>query len=248
MPKMLKVRDRSDNYTIDKGLLPNIPYRGILSMRTGQGKTSIITNLLCNPDFNYHDFIGDDIFIYSPLINDDKLEMCISAKDIPEENLHKELDNESLSQIYDEITREYTDRVAKNKSPFPKLFIFDDLSFDGSLRKGNFNMINKIFCNGRKHQISVIITSQYYNHILPSCRANASFILLGDMSDRQLDIVTDENNYLSGKSPKASFKRMVRATIGDKHDFIIINYSNPKEFMYLNKDFEPINWKEFENN
>ena len=158
------------------------------------------------------------------------------------------LDNESLSQIYDEITREYTDRVAKNKSPFPKLFIFDDLSFDGSLRKGNFNMINKIFCNGRKHQISVIITSQYYNHILPSCRANASFILLGDMSDRQLDIVTDENNYLSGKSPKASFKRMVRATIGDKHDFIIINYSNPKEFMYLNKDFEPINWREFENN
>ena len=123
--------------------------------------------------------------------------LVIKSKDIPEENLYTELDNDILDELYNKDTEEFAERTARGKKPFPKLYVFDDLSYDGSLRKGAFNMINKIFCNGRKHNISILITSQFYSHILPSCRSNASFILLGDMSDRQLDIITEEKKVIN---------------------------------------------------
>ena len=165
MPKILKVKDKSDKNVIDKGLLPNVSMRGVICMRTGGGKGNILTNFYLNPDFYLHDYHGTDIFIFSPLVNDNKMLILIESKEIPEENLHTEVDYDVLSGIYDECLKEFEMRTSLNKPIFQKLFIFDDVSFDGGLRQGGLskNIINKMYCNGRKHGISILTTLQYYN-------------------------------------------------------------------------------------
>ena len=42
MPQVLKMKDKSDNFTVDKGLLPKLPFRGIICGKSGSGKTSAL--------------------------------------------------------------------------------------------------------------------------------------------------------------------------------------------------------------
>tara|TARA_Y100000114_G_C11756132_1_gene326940 strand:- start:450 stop:1187 length:738 start_codon:yes stop_codon:yes gene_type:complete len=234
--KIKVMKDKSDDFEIDKGLLFDVPFRLLLVMRTGGGKSNIIANFFRN-DFYGKDFDGDDIYIISPMINDNKLNTLVEFKDIPEDNIITEYDEEIISAIYDKLTEEFSERVEMGKRPHNKVFIFDDVSWSGSLRKGYFNIINKIFCNGRKHNISVIITSQFYNHILPSCKGQASGMVIGNTSEKQLKNIADDNNYLKDEK---TFKKMFRENVKEKHDFLVINYSNKSDEIYLNKDFEVI--------
>ena len=131
-----------------------------------------------------------------------------------------------------------------HKKVTPKIIIFDDLSFSGALKKGLYNNVNRIFMNGRKHMISTIITSQHYTHISSSARSNSSGLILYNMSDRQLDTISDENNYLRNKK---SFKFMVREHLKEARDFIMVNYDNTRdEGLYLDSNFEKIPEEDFE--
>ena len=47
--KFKKVKDKSDKLTkIDKGMLPNLPFRMCIVGRSGSGKTSALVSLLCD--------------------------------------------------------------------------------------------------------------------------------------------------------------------------------------------------------
>ena len=234
--KIKIMKDESDKFTVDKGLLFDIPFRLLLIMRTGGGKSNLIGNFF-RDDFYGKDYDGDDIYIISPMINDNKLQKLVDFKEIPEDNIITEYDEEIISAIYDKLTEEFAERVEAKKKPYNKVLIFDDMSWSGSLRKGYFNIINKIFCNGRKHNISVIITSQFYNHILPSCKGQASGMIIGNTSEKELKSISDDNNYLDSEK---DFKKMFRNNVEEKHDFLVINYSNKRKDLYLNKNFEVI--------
>lgn len=234
--KILKMKDKSDKFAVDKGILFNIPFRLLLVMRTGGGKSNLIGNLF-RDDFYGKDFKGENIFIVCPLTNDNKMLGLIDMKNIPEDNIMTEFDDEIINALYEKNVEEFAEHIENKTKPPNVVYIFDDVSYSGNLRKGNFNTINKIFCNGRKHNISIILTSQFYNHILPSCRSQASGIIIGNTSDKQLKKIAEENNYLENDK---IFKQTFRANVEEKHDFMIINYSNKKKDMYLNKDFETI--------
>jgi uncharacterized membrane-anchored protein len=136
------------------------------------------------------------------------------------------------------LTEEFETEMVLSRKVSNKLIILDDLSFDGSLRKGLYNMVQKIFCNGRKHNISIIITSQYYSHISPICRTNCSGAILFTMNDRQMDFITEENNYLNNKK---EFKSLLKGQLKERHDFVAINYSNSRQKgIYLDKNFMKI--------
>ena len=234
--KILKVKDKSDKFVVEKEKIFDLPMRLLLVMRTGGGKSNLIVNFF-RPEFYGNDFFGDDISIVSPMINDNKLENLVLFKEIPDDNVITEFDTDILEAWYDKNTEEFKERVEAGKKAFNKIIIIDDFSFSGKLREGQFNIINKIFCNGRKHNISIILTSQFYNHILPSCRSQATGIIIGNQSDRQLDIISDDNNFLKNKK---EFKTMFRKYVKEKHDFLVINYSNKKSEMYLDKNFNVI--------
>tara|TARA_E500000318_G_scaffold82640_2_gene78066 strand:- start:1588 stop:2319 length:732 start_codon:yes stop_codon:yes gene_type:complete len=237
MPHILKMKDLSDDFTVDKGILPNLSFRGIIVGRTGSGKTSALGSLLLLPEFYLNDFKGENIYIFSPLKNDFKMETIIKTKEIPEGNISTEYDDELLGMIYDKVVKEFEQSIQLEQTPEHVLIVLDDLSFSGALKTGTFNNIARVFMNGRKQLVSIILTTQFYHHILNSVRQNASFVMLYNTSLRQLDSVMEEHNFLPTKK---QFVKMFRDNVKRKTDFIVINHDNEPENLYLDKNFEPI--------
>jgi len=163
MPKILKVIDKSDSQVIDMGMLPNVRFMGLLVGKTGASKTTLIVNMLLNPEFGYDKiFKGEHIYIFSGSLNSDKkIKTLISVKEISESNLYPAVDDESLNNLYDKLEEEYLQRETNDEPMEYPLVILDDLSFTGGFH-ARFNALNRFAMNSRKLGISVLVTTQYY--------------------------------------------------------------------------------------
>jgi hypothetical protein len=237
-----KVKDKKEKFYTDKGLLFNLPFR-ILMVGKSQfsGKSSCIVNLLLQDDKRLYknEFDGDNIYIFSgSLKTDNKMKLLIKQFDIPESNLFEEYSEEALEAIYELTEEEYEEAMEEKERPKNTLVILDDLAFGGDLKKKNAGMINKIFCNGRHINLSIIATAQKYGGQLHTTqRENCSGIILWDCSDKQLDLIADDHNILEDKK---SFKKMFRKRTEKPFSFMVVNYSNPRSQRYLSMNFEPI--------
>jgi hypothetical protein len=133
----------------------------------------------------------------------------------------------------------YQEALADKEKPQHSLFIFDDVSFDGSLQgKEKESQMNRIFMNGRKFLISTLATAQKYGGaggFGVGLRENASGLILGKSSNKQLELIEQDHNYLKNKK---MFREMFLDNTKDKHDFLVINFSKPE--LYFDKNFEPI--------
>lgn len=239
MPRVLKVIDNTDNQVIFNGLLPPVRFFMVMSGRTGSSKSTLITNLILNPDFPYHKiFKGENIYIFSgSLTTDEKIKKIIEFKDVPEENLYSSYDDEEVNGLYDKLEEEYKEAISNDEPiPYP-IIIFDDLAYSNNLHSKKFTGLNRFAMNSRKLAISCIITVQYYFQLLPSIRSNASVFVLYNTSKKNLDTIVDEHNYFSKKS---TFISMFKQNVKEKRDFLVINYDNNGTDIYLDKNFEPI--------
>ena len=240
--KLYKMIDKTDSNTTEKDLIDNLAFRTILSGRSGLGKTSIIGGLLLLPNFYKNDFLGERIFLFSPMKNDYKMSVIAGedGKDIPDDNIFTEYDDDVLNALYDSLVDEYEENLedgVKDKKKLNSLIVIDDMSFDGSLKSGMYNAINRVFMNGRKHLISIIISSQKYSQISTGQRSNATSIFFYNSSMKERELFEADNNYLQSKK---QFFKMLDSNLKNKRDFIYVNYSNEKDKFYLDKDFNVI--------
>lgn len=237
--KVLKVRDKNDNYSTDIDTLYDLPMRLILSGASGSGKSSYLVNLLLNENYPYKRlFQGEDVYIFAPdPYKDNKLNVIITELDVPESNVFDNYSDELLDAVYENLLEEYQEAVDEKKRPTNKILILDDLSFSSKFAK-RFNTLGKVFQNGRKFLVSVVVLSQYYNQVSPAIRMNASGVVFYRAPNSQIEKLEVEHNFLLGG--KKSFLKMVHSNNREKNDFVIINYSNPSSSIYLNKDHEPI--------
>ena len=237
--QILKLKDNTDSFVKRKNKTFDLPMRVLLSGKTGMGKTNILSNFLLNDNKEFYrkDFDPENIFIFSnSLEGDNKLKIIIRELDIPEENLFKKYDEEVVEVIYDMLMENYNESIEEGEKPKHSLMIFDDVSFDGSLKgKEKESQMNRIFMNGRKFLISTLATAQKYSSFGTGLRENASGLLLGKSSNKQLDLIEQDHNYLKNKK---DFRDMYLDNTKDKHDFLVINYSKPE--LYFSKEFEPI--------
>ena len=235
--KIQRLKDKSDSNVIDKGLIDNVPFRCLLCGASGLGKTNFLANMILKNEWYNKEFYGDDIYIFSPLKNDNKMHTIISQKEIPESNIFTEFDEDILKEIYDLSVREFEERSNAKKRIYNKLIILDDLSYSGVLRAKQMGQINRVFCNGRKHNISIIITSQKYTQISPVQRSNFTSAVLYNTANSQVEAIEMDVNFL--KTRKA-FKALFRNEVDEKRDFLYVCFSNEKKNIYLNKDFKVI--------
>jgi predicted ATPase len=237
--QILKLKDNTDSFVKRKNKTFDLPMRVLLTGKTGMGKTNILSNFLLNDNKEFYrkDFDPENIFIFSnSLEGDNKLKIIIRELDIPEENLFKKYDEEVVEVIYDMLMENYNESIEEGDKPKHSLMIFDDVSFDGSLKgKEKESQMNRIFMNGRKFLISTLATAQKYSSFGTGLRENASGLLLGKSSNKQLDLIEQDHNYLKNKK---DFRDMYLDNTKDKHDFLVINYSKPE--LYFSKEFEPI--------
>tara|TARA_R110001606_G_scaffold86994_3_gene196554 strand:- start:864 stop:1577 length:714 start_codon:yes stop_codon:yes gene_type:complete len=233
---ILKVKDKDEKHYIKKNLLSSLPAR-ILIVGKSQlsGKTNLLINLLCREGNNFYkdDFKGEHIYLISASIGtDDKLDRLINFKEIPDENLVSGYDEEILKEIYKEVEQKHKEEP---KDHF--LIILDDVSFSGGLKAKLNGIISRIFSNGRHINCSCILTSQKYTDILPSCRENMTQGIFFNCSNKQLDLITDDVNYLSDNK---TFKKMFRSVMTKPHAFFVVNFFKPVDEMYMDQNFTVI--------
>ena len=240
--KILKVRDKNDSYYTPVDRLFDLPFRLLINGKSQlSGKTSVILNLLLNPQFGYSNYFeGDDITIVSNNKLDNKLSMMADKLDIPDEN-RIEFDEDHLQILYEDMEEQFQEDVGEGLKPKNKLIIFDDCGYSGSLRSYNKgNIIDKMICNGRHLNLSQIYTSQRFSQCSTCLRTNLTGAIMFSTSMKELDLISEDFNYMSTKK---EFIKMFRETTKIPRSFLVINFSNPPDEMYLNTEFEPIKWK-----
>jgi hypothetical protein len=204
------------------------------------GKSNLLVNLLLRDEYYNKDFSGDNIYIVSPSVDtDDKLKKLVDVKEIPEENIMTDFDEDVIMELYKILEEEYREAVDNGEKPTNKLIVFDDISYKGDLKKKKNGVVAKIFSNGRHINVSCIITAQKYSDITTSARENCNGAIFFDMSNKQLELVEADVNYTGTKK---NFMKMFRDNIGAKHSFIVVNFTNDKDKRYLNEYFQPISF------
>jgi hypothetical protein len=244
MPSFLKMKDNTDSFKIYRKDLFNLPMRLLVVGKTGCGKSNILGNLLLQNEMYRKSFEPENIYIFSgSLKGDKKLAIIIDELEVPPENLFHGYSEDEVSEIYDILVEDYNHAISQHEEPQHSILIFDDLSFDGSLRgRGKGDMINKVFCNGRKFLISTVCISQKYTDLATAARENCSAMMLYKSSNAQLEQIEQHFNYLDGETTnktKKNFINMIRKNTKDKFEFMIFDME--KEEMYRDKEYKPVN-------
>lgn len=223
---MLKMKDTSEKFYTKKENIFDLPFRVLIIGKSQlSGKTNVVGNLLLRDQYYKHDFEGDNIFIVSPsATTDHKLKQLIKAKEIPSSNVLPSYDEDLLMGLYDLLQEEFEEAVAEKRRPENKLIVFDDMSFGGALKSRQHGAIAKLFCNGRHLNISTLVTSQKYTDVLTTCRENATGCILFSSTDKQMEHILEDHNYLSNKN---DFRRMFRKVTERPHSFLVVDYTSP---------------------
>ena len=132
------------------------------------------------------------------------------------------------------LTDDYEQAVERKEKPEQKAIIFDDISYKGDLKKKQHGVISKLFCNGRHILVSTLVCSQKYTDLPTTLRENLNGCILFSCSNKQLDLIEQDHNYLANKK---HFYEMFRQATDEKHSFFVINYTNDKEERYQDAGF-----------
>lgn len=232
--KVLQVKDDTDKLAV-KHTIFNLPVRCLLNAPSGAGKNTILTNVLCSDLFGYNKlFSGDSIYIFCPSpYTDPKMMKIIDYYEIDDNNIYSgaDPDLEAMEHVFLGLIDEFAEDPTQKA-----VIIIDDYSSSGKFQS-KYNILTKIFCNSRKYNINVFFLSQYYMHVSPAIRTNANVLIIGNCSNKNLQLLNDEHNYLKDKK---TFNEIFRSHTKEKYHFFCINYTNKFDEMYLNKDFHKI--------
>lgn len=236
------MKDSTDGNVTKKKDIFDLPMRLLLISKSGDGKSSYLGNLLLRQEFYRNDFLPENVFIFTgSKRGDKKLQTIIEELDIEDSNVVDGYDEDYLDMIYDMLVENYNEKVedkVKDKKQLNSLIIFDDLAFNNSFKdKGKNDMIRKLYLNGRKYNISVVIISQKYSAVSTAIRENATGLIIGKSSNKQLQLLSDDHNYI--KSGNKDFIKLFRDATDTPYTKFIINFSNHPN-IYMDQNFQAL--------
>mgnify|MGYP003642193263 CR=1 FL=1 len=241
--KILRVKDPSDSFHKPMPVF-DLPFKVLINGKSQlSGKTTIILNLLLNPDFKYDkQFKGENMYIVSDNKLDNKLKLLADYKEIPQENIMN-YDESVLTELYDDIEDKFLEEK-EEKNIQNRVILFDDCGYSGNLKNKQSGIISKLICNGRHLNLSQIYSSQKYSQCSTTLRTNITGAILFNTSAKELDLISQDFNYL--KSSKA-FVNMFRDITGNTpRDFLVVNFTN-KDSLFMDSEFESIDTKKYDN-
>ena len=235
--KIFSVKDKNEKKVKKKDKIFDLTHRLLLIGKTQSGKGVVATNMLLLPEYYGNDFEGEHIYIFSKSLDFDyKTKLMIKQKDIPKQNLFKGLDDDTLGAVLDFIEEEYLEAEQNGENPPHSLIILDDC-LEELKEKNKNSAVNELFVRGRHLNISTWVFLQYYSRLPIIARTNCTGLVMFELPKKQIDIISDEQNYLDDKK---DFYKMYKKATEKKHSFFVINYTNDKEDRYLDGNFENI--------
>jgi len=244
--KILKMKDKTDSFTTKKPIIFNLPARLIITSPSGGGKSGYLGNLLLREEYYKNDFEPENIFIFSGSVKgDEKLNTIITELEIPSSNIFSDYDEQALEVIYEMLVDNYNDNMedkVKDKRKLNSLIVFDDLAFSDSMKATKKErMLKKIYMNGRKFLVSSFILTQRFIAVGKNLRENATGFVMGKASNKEVNTIEEELNFLTGKDSRRRFIDGFKETTNIPFGKFIINFSNYPN-IYYNQDFEKINF------
>jgi len=239
--EILRIRDKTDSYYQEVPQLFDLPAKIIINGPSHRsGKTTAMLNILSNPKFGYDKiFKGKNIFIVSNNKLDNKIKLFQEVKKIPDQNIFR-YDEDKLEILYEMLEDEFIESVSDNNKPEHKVICFDDVAFSGALKKNNgTGIISKIVMNGRHALISSIFLTQKWSLISTAVRTNITGALLFSTTSKEAELIADDLNVLPKRQ---DFIKLYRSTTKNKNSFLVVNFSNSIDQMYLDTNFLPLDY------
>ena len=228
----IKIRD-----IMKDKIIPTHPSSVIFNGRSGSGKTQLMINLLCKPNFYGRDSDGktyfDKVYMFSPTANlgDDLCKHIVAHGNLKKDDIYNEFDETTLMSILKEQEQKIkATGIAKS----PKvLIVLDDIQSCPTFLRSK--TVLKIFIQNRHCNVSTWLCSQVFNKIPRACRLQANNLFVFPCSRSEQDRMVEE--FAPPKHTKFEFNQLIDYAHSDPHSFLHINMKDtPKTRFRKNLD------------
>jgi|TARA_R110000787_G_scaffold48476_1_gene116736 hypothetical protein len=218
---ILPVKQDGTEQKLRKEIHPNLPQIasgqvGILISPVKTGKSTIISNLLLNPNF-YKDCF-DMVYIISNTINNDR-----TSRFLKTEFPHTIFDD--LTKIDEIITNiiDYQDTFPRGEKPFICIVLDDFLGIKKNSK------INYLATRARHYNIGLLLfASQLFRGLETTIRQNATFAIIGSPNPNEKEIMKISEEYSDQFGGAENFKKLYKEASKEQYGFLYLDLqSNP---------------------
>ena len=219
IPKVLKVRDEDPNEKFDNihQNLPQMPSLCLIIGSVRSGKSNLLVNFFCNPDF-YKDKFDVVKFISSTLHTDNKGKIL---------NKHFDCMDHYEDNIIEQIKEEQS-KYEKDERPTFALVMDDILTKD-------FKKSNEVsfFATRFRHYIDFyIIAVQSFRAVSGMIRNNSTDIIIHkQQNQKELERISEEYSDLVGGRDK--FMELYNEAMKDRFSFLYLKLSENPAHAYV---------------
>lgn len=223
---------------ISKYPLCDIPHLILLIGRVKAGKTAIINNLYLSSRMYGNDF-QIKILVSPSAYNDAQNQHLINNFDF------------IFTEYNDDLLEELIDMIKEDESDDKYLIVFDDIVGQnmGDKKSGKTDAITSLSTLYRhvgnekvEGKLSICIAVQYFKHINPILRNQASGIYIcGHYTDTELKKIAEAYAFFGGSDNE--FKKLYKKCKKDTYDFLFLNVNsmearrNHDEILWCYKDY-----------
>ena len=181
--------------------------------KMGQGKTSLLTNLVKNV-FNK---CFENIYLIMPENSRSSIENDIFSKHLPAEQLHDTLSEEGLTEIYERLQE-------SSKEKENSMLIIDD--FQAQLKEPAIvKTLQKIITKMRHLRCSIFLLQQNFQALQKPLRELVSNLIIFNLGKSQLSKIFEEIVQMD----KDKYDKLIQMSFVEPHDWILINFHRSKK-------------------
>jgi len=181
--------------------------------KMGQGKTSLLTNLVKNV-FNK---CFENIYLIMPENSRSSIENDIFSKHLPAEHLHDTLTEEGLTEIYERLQE-------SSKEKENSMLIIDD--FQAQLKEPAIvKILQKIITKMRHLRCSIFLLQQNFQALQKPLRELVSNLIIFNLGKSQLSKIFEEIVQMD----KDKYDKLIQMSFVEPHDWILINFHRSKK-------------------
>ena len=220
---ILPVKEDGTEEKLKRPIHPNLPniatgQVGILISPVKTGKSTIISNLLLNPNFYKDQF--DIVYIISNTINNDRTSRFLK-KEFPETIF------DDLSRIDEIITNiiTYQDQFPRGKKPFICIVLDDFLGIKKSSK------INFLATRARHYNIGLLLfASQLFRGLDTTIRQNATFSIIGGPNPNEKELLKIAEEFGDRYGGQKKFMELYKQATNEPYSFLYLALqSNPSK-------------------